>query len=282
MPPELLPCRSIYPTAWPVCMRIRDPRPDYGPRMVALTRLRRVDFCQSWWRSAWLQESTSPADLLSKRGTVISELFSHHLSNEHVLQAQTHWARFVFDPSVAAWSPGPVPAQSKAFGEGEVHNVPFPADIASLHADHPRRSALLDLLVDHLNALAEVRGWDRSVIAAVADACRQDDLSLELLTKPKSSPNRKRKVALRYSIDGEGDGWVQLLQVEGEDVAEVGAPLPAQSEHGTFRDLASSLRWLDNDRVSFAPWSQRIWTMPGGATMGGWESFIVPGREPRA
>ncbi len=221
-----------------------------------MTRLRSVDMnalgrpsrvCaqnQRWW---------TPPARYAKHAAVVTELYSLHLARGAPVPAETWWVRLLPSEGIAVPQFGTV-AASVSYGDGEVWGIPFDPAVFELPDAH-RRRAILDQTQQHLLALAAQRNWPEQPFAEAYQACLADDLRLELLGAAKSSPDRRLRARLRYTVDGNGDGWTVVEFVDGRGEL-VGSSDPFDSPHEArfFGRATKSLRWYGNTSVLFEPW----------------------------
>ncbi|GIF62166.1 hypothetical protein Ais01nite_02010 [Asanoa ishikariensis] len=231
--------------------------------MVRLTRLRSVDMNAQVLPSRLGAEKPhrwKAADRFAKHGAVVTELYSRDLLRGEPVPAQTWWVRLLPDEQVGAARFSDL-AMSVADGFGEVHEVPFDPDVVDL-PDHQRRLAILGFVQENLLALAALRGWPRQPFEDAYRACLADNLHLELLGAAKASPDRRLRARVRFSLDGNGDGWsvVEFLD-RGDRVVGRSEAFDSPWETRGFRHIEKSLRWHENTSVSLVPW----WTV------GDWE-----------
>lgn len=222
-----------------------------------MTRLKSIDMNASMTPLHLLSEPQlsrlTAADRFAKHGVVVTELYSWHLPAGDPLPAETWWVRLIPDSRLSAPTWGDE-AMRSTDGLGEVHEAPFDPRVVEL-PDMARRRAVLDFIQTNLVSLAAERGWPRAPLEAAHSACLAEGLRLERVGPVKSSPNRRIRARVRHTIDGDGAGWavVEFLDRQGLRV-RVSEAFDSPCAGHAIRQLTRSLRWEDNDIVSFVPW----------------------------
>jgi hypothetical protein len=135
-----------------------------------------------------------------------------------------------------------------------VHEVPFDATVVD-RPDPERRQAILDFLHSNLLALAGNRGWPRQPFEDARSACLAEPLRLDLVGRPRTSPDRRLQARTRFTVDGNGDGWtvVDFLDRGNEPVGRSEA-FDSPWEARGFARIDKSLRWQDSSSVFVVPW----------------------------
>jgi hypothetical protein len=201
-----------------------------------------------------------PVRRFEKATLAITELYSRHLARGEPLVCRDWWVRFG-TPLDRLSANHPLHGATGASGEDLARLVMAMPDLQ-------RRQALLEVVHHLLIEWAMAGGWDVRPLQKAYDACLADGLQLVLISRPKSSPDRKRRAHLTFTIDGNGDGLSTLHVLDqAGDIVFQSEPQESRCEARHFPALERSVRWNDTNTVQFDPWvmiTRRRFTIDDG------------------
>lgn len=142
----------------------------------------------------------------------------------------------------------------RGFVEGfDLVHIAIPIGFAE-QAEAVRSNAVLDVIDTAVLALAELRGWDASALAAVRERVEQRGLRFTWASDWKSAPGRRHRARCVYWLDDEGNGYVQIeVQNTEHAILARSAPALAFMTSQGFKRSAATLRWSDTATVGVVP-----------------------------
>ncbi|KXX71160.1 hypothetical protein [Flammeovirga sp. SJP92] len=115
-----------------------------------------------------------------------------------------------------------------------------------------KKELLLTLIYDCLSIISEkVEGWVQGNIEEAYQNCLNDECPNVYITNYKQSPNRKRKVAIKYVLDGKKVTLFLLLKIKATQTEKEYKLIETFLDELAWNKTFQNPRWLNDGEFGF-------------------------------